>query len=147
MATTPERLFFSRVFLQRRGIPEEFQVEAFRPYKEDFILKLSAIDSLAQALEWVGQEVFLPEEDLHALEKDNYYFFQIIGCSVVKRDGEKVGVVKDLWCIRDNDLLVVQKGSKEILIPFTKSICLGVDLKRREILVDLPQGLSDLNEI
>lgn len=49
--------------------------------------------------------------------------------------------------IKDNDLLVVAKGKREILVPFTKSICLKVNLKRKEILVDLPEGLSELDEI
>lgn len=95
----------------------------------------------------VGGEVFLPEKELRALEDGHFYYFQIIGCSVVKTNGEKVGVVRDLWPIRENELLVVRKGKKEILIPFAAPICLEVSLERREIVVDLPQGLSDLNEI
>jgi len=89
----------------------------------------------------------LPEEDLRTLEKGKYYFFQIIGCSVVTKKGEKVGSVKDLWCIKENDLLVVEKGKREILVPFAKPICLKVNLKRKEILVELPEGLSELDEI
>ena len=89
----------------------------------------------------------LPEGDLRTLEKGKYYFFQIIGCSVVTKKGEKVGSVKDLWCIKENDLLVVEKGKREILVPFAKPICLKVNLKRKEILVELPEGLSELDEI
>jgi len=108
---------------------------------------LKGIDSLSQARELVGQEILLPEEDLQTLEKDNYYLFQIIGCSVVTKTGERIGSVKDLLCIEDNDLLVVAKGKREILIPFVQSICLEVNLKRKEILIDPPEGLSELNEI
>ena len=141
------KLFFSRIFLQRKGAREEFRVESLRPYKEYYILKLKGIDSLSQARELVGQEILLPEEDLQTLEKDNYYLFQIIGCSVVTKTGERIGSVKDLLCIEDNDLLVVAKGKREILIPFVQSICLEVNLKRKEILIDPPEGLSELNEI
>ncbi len=147
MADTLRRLFFSRVFLQKKGIPQEFQVEALRPYKKDYILKLKEVNSLAQALELVGEEIFLPEEELRALEEGDFYYFQIIGCSVVNKSREKVGVVEDLWPIKDNELLVVRKGNKEMLVPFAKPICLEVNLERREIVVDLPPGLLDLNEI
>ena len=58
-----------------------------------------------------------------------------------------MGIVQDLLCIKENDLLVVKKGKKEILVPFTKSICLKVNLKRKEIVVDLPEGLLELDEI
>lgn len=147
MASTLPCLFFSRIFFERKDSRQEFQVESVRAYKKDFILKLKGIDSLSQALEWVGQEVFLPEGDLHPLDKGSFYLFQLIGCAVITREGEKVGTIRDIWFIQNNDLLVVMKGSKEILIPFVQSICFEVDLARKEILVDLPEELSELNEI
>jgi 16S rRNA processing protein RimM len=95
----------------------------------------------------VGQECMLPEEDLSCLEEDNYYLFQIVGSSVVTESGERVGVVKDVLFIKDNDLLVVETGDKEILIPFTDTICAAVNLGIREIVIKPPEGLLDLNEI
>ncbi len=95
----------------------------------------------------VGLEILLPEEDLLTLDKNNFYFFQIIGSAVVTKEGEEIGKVKDFLCIQNNDLLVVAKGSREILVPFTYSICLKVNLEQKEILVDLPEGLLELNEI
>ena len=133
--------------MQKKGVRKEFRVESFRPYKEYYILKLKGIDSLPQARELVGQEILLPEENLRTLEKGKYYFFQIVGCSVVSKKGIKIGSVKDLLCIEDNDLLVVARGKREILIPFTQSICVEVNLKRKEILVDPPEGLLELDEI
>ena len=73
MENIPKNIFFSRVYLQREKT-QEFWVESFRPYREYFILKLKGIDSLSQAREFVGQEILLPEKDLHTLKKNNYYF-------------------------------------------------------------------------
>ncbi|TET20263.1 MAG: 16S rRNA processing protein RimM [Candidatus Aminicenantes bacterium] len=126
---------------------EEFQVESIRPYKNFYILKLEEFHTINQARELVGQEILLPEEDLLPLERGNFYFYQICGCSVVTKSGEKIGIVRDLLCIKENDLLVVEKGSREILIPFSKSICLEVNIKKREVIIDPPEGLLDLNEI
>jgi ribosomal 30S subunit maturation factor RimM len=39
-------------------------------------------------------------------------------------------------------LLEVEGG---LLIPFARSICLEIDMARRRIVVDLPEGLKDLN--
>jgi len=146
MENIPKNIFFSRVYLQREKT-QEFQVESFRPYREYFILKLKGIDSLSQAREFVGQEILLPEKDLHTLKKNNYYFFQLISCVVLTKGGDRIGIVKDLLCFEDNDLLVVEKEGKEILIPFTRSICIKVNLKKKEILIDPPPGLLELNEI
>jgi len=95
----------------------------------------------------VGLEVLLPDEGFQDLEEDNYYVFQIIGCSVVTKSGEEVGTVTDLWLIPENDLLVVTTGKTEILIPFSHSVCSEIDLKLKKIRIDPPEGLLDLNEI
>lgn len=146
MENIPKNIFFSRVYLQREKT-QEFRVESFRPYREYFILKLKGIDSLSQARECVGQEILLPEKDLHTLKKNNYYFFQLISCLVLTKGGDRIGSVKDLLCFENNNLLVVEKEGKEMLIPFTRSICIKVNLKKKEILIDPPPGLLELNEI
>ncbi len=91
--------------------------------------------------------MLLPEEDLQPTENDSYYFFQLIGCSVVSKNRERIGNVKDLHLIKDNDLLIIEKEGREILIPFTQAICLEVDLKKKEIVIDPPEGLLELDEI
>jgi 16S rRNA processing protein RimM len=66
---------------------------------------------------------------------------------VVTKGGDLVGMVKDILFIKENDLLVVEKEERKMLIPFTEAICIGVDLGKREIIIDPPDGLLDLNEI
>jgi ribosomal 30S subunit maturation factor RimM len=46
-----------------------------------------------------------------------------------------------------NSLLIVNKKGQEILIPFHQSICKEVDIARKEIRIDPPEGLLDLDEI
>jgi ribosomal 30S subunit maturation factor RimM len=40
-------------------------------------------------------------------------------------------------------LLVV---GKDLLVPFARAICVEIDLAGRRIVVDLPEGLKDLNQ-
>jgi len=108
---------------------------------------LRGIDTLDLAETLKGQEIWLPEKALHQLGKGKYYLFQLSGCSVVTKEGDPVGLVKDILFIHENDLIVVDKGGKEIFVPFTESICIGVDLEKKEIVIDPPDGLLDLNEI
>lgn len=140
-------LFFSRVFFQKKGGWEEFQVDSLRPYKENFILKLKGIDSLEQARAIAGKEIFVPEEKLPSLQEDHYYHFQILGCTVTAEDGKKIGIVEDLLIIPGNDLLVVSGEKSQILIPFNKDICVQINLEQKKIIVNLPLGLLDSNEI
>jgi 16S rRNA processing protein RimM len=89
----------------------------------------------------------LPEEDLTRLEKGSYYLFQLVGCAVVAVDGTAIGTVKDVLPIQGNDVLEVVSQGREILVPFTEEICVEVNLERREIVVDPPEGLLEINEI
>jgi 16S rRNA processing protein RimM len=81
------------------------------------------------------------------LEKGDFHLFQIIGCSVVDRSGTAIGRVTDFIFVNENDLLVVESDGKEILIPFVQGICVGIDLRKKEIIIDPPEGLLEINEI
>lgn len=136
-----------RVYFKKKGVPEEFLVEDARPHKSFTILKLKGIDSINQALEFVGEDLYYPEEDLLPPEEGGYYFHQINGFTVITKNGEVIGKVDDMMPITDNDLLVVRSESKEFLIPLTPTICLDIDLDQKIVVVDPPEGLLDLNEI
>lgn len=77
----------------------------------------------------------------------SFYDFQIIGSEVVAKDGGSIGTVKGLLPVGDRNLLVVDRGGREVLIPFVESLCLEVDAAAKRIRVDLPDGLLDLNDI
>jgi 16S rRNA processing protein RimM len=91
--------------------------------------------------------MWLPEEDLQPLEQGQYYLHQLSGCSVVTKSGRAIGLVKDVLLIEDNDLLVITKGEEEIYVPFTESICVEINLENKQIIIDPPLGLLDLDEI
>jgi 16S rRNA processing protein RimM len=63
--------------------------------------------------------------------------------------GRDVGRVVDLWEVGESTLLVVDSGPDrdEVLIPFTRSICVAIEPQARRIVIDPPEGLLDLNEI
>ena len=136
-----------KVFLKREGSFEEHDVESLRFDRNSDFLKLKGVDTLEGANLLAGKEIYIPEESFGPLEDGNYYHFQIIGSAVLAKDGEGLGTVKSLLSAGEQTLLVVERGGREVLIPFTRSICLDVDTSRREIRVDLPDGLIDLNEI
>ena len=108
---------------------------------------MKGIDTLDLAENLKGQEILVHEEDLHPLDQGKYYLFQLSGCSVVTKGGVAIGSVMDILFIKGNDLLVVEKEEGRMLIPFTESICIEVDLAKKKIIIDPPDGLLDLNEI
>jgi 16S rRNA processing protein RimM len=137
----------SKVYLGRSGGFEEYEVESFECERSSYFLKLRGIDSLAQSDGLAGLEVFVPEDSFRALKAGFFYDFQVIGSRVVTSDGIEVGTVRGILSAGGPDVLVVARGEKDYYVPFAEPICLRVDPKKREIIIDPPDGLLELNEI
>ena len=135
------------VFIGREGDLREYAVESLIPRGKDFDLKLEGVDSLSQADRQAGLDVLVPEEALKERAKDEFFLFQLIGCSVIDGHGKIAGRVKDVLSAGWGELLVVEREGREILIPFHESICTEVDVPGKRIRIDPPDGLLDLNEI
>lgn len=135
-----------RIFIGREGDAKEFVVESARPCGRDFILKLAGVDSLPQADRLADSDVWIAESALPSLETGGFYVFELVGCRVIDPAGDEVGTVSDVILVGAGSLLAVDRGGREVLIPFHESFCKEVNLSAKEIRVDLPEGLLDLNE-
>lgn len=144
MRSLQKSLFFSRLFFNKKGFLEEYQIETFRVQKDIVFVKLKGVDSITKAQEFVGEDIFCPVDEFSPLEPGEFYFHQIEGCAVHTKSGELVGYVHDVMPVSENDLMVVQTlEGQELLIPLAQSICTQIDVERRSIVIDPPEGLLD----
>jgi len=135
------------IYLRRADGFEAFAVESLTLDRSAYFLKLKGIDTLAGADALVGLDVFVAEADFRRLERGLFYDFEVIGCRVVTRDGAEVGEVAGILPAAGQVLLVVRRGEGQIYVPFTETICVKIDPEAKEILIDPPDGLLELNEI
>ncbi len=98
---------------------------------------------------FAGRDIFGPDEDIAPRAEDEFIIGDLTGCRVATRDGRPVGLVRTVWETSGAPLLVLDpaEGKDEIYIPFSRSICLEIDVRAKRIVVDPPDGLLDLNEI
>jgi len=135
-----------RISIGKRGHAEEYRVESVRPCGKDFILKLAGVDSLSRADQLAHLDVMIEESALATLEEGRFYTFELVGCRVITLTGEVIGTVSDVIPAAAGPLLAVDGRRGEVLIPFHESICKEVSLAAKEIRVDPPAGLLELNE-
>jgi len=108
------------------------------------VLKLSGYDDVETAKELVGFEFAVPESERVSLPADHYYDWELEGCTVKVGD-DSLGQVKSVLKTGGAEILVIVDNSgKELLIPLADSIVVEVDLSRKTIVVDPPEGLLDL---
>jgi 16S rRNA processing protein RimM len=127
------------------GDGSRYQVESAWFHGERLILKFAGIDSISDAEPLQGAEVRIPLRERAALEPGEFFHSDLIGCEVIERaTGQSLGQVTAWEDCGGSGLLVVRG---DLLIPFAASICVDIDTQARRIVVDLPEGLKELNRV
>ena len=122
------------------------EVEYTWVHGKDLIFKFKGVDSIAEAEQLAGADVLIPIEQRPEVPEGEYYRSDVIGCEVTAAGGRQLGIVADWQDTGGTPLLVVRTaGGRELLIPFAKAICTKIDVERKRIEVNLPEGLEDLN--
>jgi 16S rRNA processing protein RimM len=146
LSSKPERYGeLSRVYLFREGAKEgaPHEVESTWFHRGILILKFRGVDTISDAERLAGAEVRIPMAERAPLEADEFFQSELAGCAVIdRRTGERLGAVEGWQDSGGAGLLEVTGG---LLIPFARSICVEIDPAARRIVVDLPEGLKDLN--
>ena len=109
------------------------------------VLKFCSIDSIGDAERLTGAWVEIEPDQAVQLPAGTYWDHDLIGCRLLNRRGETLGVVTQVLRIAGNDQLVVQNGDVEYMVPVVAAICREVSIAHKEILVELPEGLISLN--
>lgn len=143
----PERFrSLHRLFLRGETVPEPRQLEWVRLHKGRPILKFVDVSGIEAAERLRGEEVRIPLEEVRPLEEEAFYHFQIEGCDVWDVTAGHLGVVDAVQTTGGVDLLVVRsEAGDEVLVPFCKDICRSIDVDRRRIELEAPEGLVSLN--
>ncbi|EAZ82342.1 ribosome maturation factor RimM [Algoriphagus machipongonensis] len=133
------------LFLEQKSRLVPFFLEHFVLQPGNKVLaKFEDYDSLNQAEELVGSEVYLPLTALPELEDDQYYFHELIGFEVFDETIGLIGTVQVVYDLETQDLLGVTHQGKEVLIPIQDGIIQEVDKTAKKVFCHLPEGLLEI---
>ncbi len=120
-----------------------YQVEEVWEHAGSLIFKFRGVDSITDAEKLRGAEVQVPVSERVELDPGEYFHSDVIGCEVRDRvSGRVVGRVTRFEEYGGPPLIEIDGG--RMLIPFVKAICVDIRPETKVILVDLPEGLEDL---
>lgn len=121
------------------------EVEQVWNHQGAWVLKFAGVDSIDSAERFRGADLWVPLADRGALASGEFFQSDLIGCQVIeKASGRCLGVVGGWQQYGGPPLMEVTVDTRDVLIPFVDSICCEVDLARRTIAVQLPEGLLNL---
>ena len=122
-------------WLGKNSVFQTYEVLEARAQGTEVVARLKGFDDREGALTLRGMEVAIPRSELPNARRDEYYWSDLIGLTVLNAEGVNFGAVKSLLETGANDVLVVG-GEKERLIPFVRQVILKVDLQGGTIQVD-----------
>lgn len=153
-SAAPEALFSSRRwFLQPPAssrsagparvatpLPTLLKITEAREHGDVVIASAQEVSDRSAAESLKGARVFVPRSSFPTAGKDEFYWVDLIGLTVVNRQGESLGAVADLLDTGAHSVLRVVDDSctpaAERLIPFVAAYIDQVDQPQRRILVD-----------
>lgn len=154
-SASPEALFSSkRWFLQpsERGASPftgvvRLRIKEAKEHSDSVVAQAHDVEDRSVAESLKGARIFIARSSFPTAGEDEYYWVDLIGLTVVNREGDHLGVVKELLSTGPQTVLVLtyeqvdstENGKTktcERMIPFVSAYIDNVDLAAKRILAD-----------
>jgi 16S rRNA processing protein RimM len=118
-------------------------IEAHRKHKQFDLLTFEEYKNINQVVPFKGLLLKVPKDQAVSLDEGEFFYRDIIGCSVYTLEGEELGKVKEILSPGANDVWVVKRKGfgADILIPYIPSVVKTVDIENKKITIEPLEGL------
>ena len=136
------------VWLFYDGLPVPFYIQSLQgkgPRKT--IVRLEDIDTLADAEEAAGKEVWLDptdypelsETDTHILTEDGLTLEDLVGFALLDQDGRSAGTIADIQDYSGN--ICLELSGSGALVPFHDDLIIDIDIENKTLAISISEGL------
>ena len=133
------------------GIYVPFFINACRAKTaQTALLTIDGINNEVEAARLVNHNIYALKRDFSRMMQDDemedgYPLDFFIGFQLVTTDGKRVGEITDVDDQTENAIFIVNSNGSEVLVPASDDLIEEIDEESKEIVVDLPDGLLELN--
>jgi len=111
----------------------------------NMLLKLEEVNDKETASVFQQKDIYLPIHQVTAVaEEEEDSLADWIGLTIVDENLGVIGTITDVFDLPQQFLAEVSYHANTVMIPLHEDLILAVDLEKREILMDLPEGLLEL---
>ena len=118
-------------------------IKSSRWHNQVLLLSFDGISDRNQ-IEELRDKLISAEVDISAMAPGEYHYQQLIGSQVFLQSGDQVGVVGEIVKLPGQDLLSIDKGGSQVLVPMVKQIIISIDVAAKKIVINPPEGLLDV---
>ncbi|MFZ9970035.1 MAG: ribosome maturation factor RimM [Bacteroidia bacterium] len=113
-------------------------------YGHQPIVELRLIDSEEKANWCLGRRVGLDRSQFKSRQKSSS---ELVGLWVLDAQSQRIGSIASVDQYPGGPMLNIQGPGTSVLIPWVEEWVLGYDPKKKELSLDLPEGLLNIDEI
>lgn len=133
---TADILTYTPWYLEDKNDWKRIKLEAGKEHGKGIIVKLPGYDNPEKARLLTGKRIAVLRSELPVLEKNEYYWSDLEGLTVINQSGLVLGKVIYLIETGSNDVLIV-KGDNEHAIPYLPDdVVKSIDLEKKTMHVD-----------
>jgi 16S rRNA processing protein RimM len=135
-------LDYKNWYLKVKGQWQPYNVKEAKPQGKGIVAKFQSVDDRDQALALSQTDIAVLTTDLPQLADDEFYWSQLVGLTVVNKNGELLGKIDHLFNSgAPHDVMSVKgyEGSldqQDRLIPYVNAVVGKIDLDAGEMQVD-----------
>ncbi|MGD7043659.1 ribosome maturation factor RimM [Jeotgalibacillus proteolyticus] len=134
------------LFLFKEGQQDakELIIKSHRKHKNFDLLTFEGFENVNEVEPFKEGMLKISEDQLTSLDENEFYYHEIVGCSVWTDEQVELGVIKEILSPGANDVWVVQTPEgKELLIPYIESVVKSVDVSSKQVTISVIEGLLE----
>ena len=133
------------IYIKSKKNIKEYEIEEIKYHKEMVLVKFKTIDTIEEAENLRNSYLVVDREKEEPLEEGTYYIVDLIGIEVFTDEGEKLGILEDVFTndIGFDSYIIKNELGKTIVLPAVEDIILNIDIKERKMTVHLIKGLIE----
>ncbi len=132
------------VYIKTRKEEIKLTVKNIKYQKNNIIVKFSEINDINDAEQYKNCTLYAERDELGELPEGLYYIVDLIGLDVYNEEGEKLGIIADVFNTGANDIYDVKReGKKNLLLPAIDGVILETDIEGGKVVVHVMEGLDD----
>lgn len=130
--------------VQKGKDPVAVTIQSHRKHKQFDLLTFEEYDDIESVEGFKGSLLKITESQLTPLAEGEFYYHEIIGCTVQTVAGVRIGEITSILSPGANDVWVVETDQgKEVLIPYIEDVVKQIDVTNKKVQIHLMEGLID----
>ncbi len=124
-----------------------FTVERTKPFKKGLIVKAAEIADRTAAEGVEHLEFFVDDQLLVSKPGETIYLSEIKNFKLKNPEQTVLGEIVGFSSNGAQDLLIVEADGKKVEVPFVDAFIKKIDFKHQAVVMDLPEGLFDIENV